>query len=87
MKPSTLLKHYHWTRYTVAKDIDGNRVRPKNPRATSFCIIGAAIRCGVLYKLRKAWYKKYNENAIADWNDYAAHSKKQVIARLKSLGL
>jgi len=86
MKPSTLLKHYNWCRYASAKDADGYKVRPKNPKAKSFCVIGAALKCGVLTKLRKAWNKKYDKTSMVDWNDYTAHSKTQVIDRLKLLG-
>ena len=64
-----------WTKGALAKDNEGQAVLPNDPRAESWCVLGALYKCGVRDK--SVFRALVGEKLIA-WNDHPDRTFKDV---------
>jgi hypothetical protein len=59
-----------WTKGTAARNSSGSPVHPTNKNAVKFCLIGAAVRCGVDKELIQPAVKELGFCRISIFNDH-----------------
>lgn len=76
-----------WTQGTLAEDAKGNRVSVLSPNASSFCLVGAVVRCydkttDVVDRIAR----EVNDE-VTNWNDADGRTFEEVKALVEWLDI
>ena len=86
--PSKLLANSeNWTKGSYSVDNHGDSVGLSDPSATSFCIVGACMRCGVFSDKLEQIIVARGFTSLENFNDHPSTTHEDVLSVLLEAGL